>query len=162
MSTDWEQELATFLTELVAVQGRVLDFLRRKRTCLANADAEGLAALVPEGEMIQRELQSCLEKRSKLLEKAEKAGVPADSIRSLAAITGCSGKLSRRISEANHNMRLLQIHTITNWMLSQRALIHLSRLIEIIATGGQPAPTYQEKGGPTCEAPQGTLLDQSV
>lgn len=162
MRTDWEQELAVFLTELIGVQARLLDYLRRKRTCLANADAEGLAALVPEGESIERELQTCLDKRSRLLQKAEAAGFPADNIRALASTVAPMGGISQQIAKINHNMRLLQIYNLTNWMLGQRALIHLSQLIEIIATGGQPSPTYQKRGSPSFEVSQGTLLDQSV
>ena len=39
-------------------------------------------------------------------------------------------------------MRLLQHHSLTNWVLVQRTLIHLSQVLEIIATGGRLKPTY--------------------
>ena len=44
--------------------------------------------------------------------------------------------------EAAERSRLLQHQSLTNWVLVQRSLLHLSQLIEIIATGGRPKPTY--------------------
>ncbi|MGB9689318.1 flagellar export chaperone FlgN [Thermogutta sp.] len=162
MGTDWERELADFLNELITIQGHVLAYLREKRTCLANADAEGLAALIPRCEYIQSRLQQCLDRRSALLNKARQEGFSVDNVRTLAESAGVSRAVSGRLAEAAHNMRLLQIHNLTNWMLNQRALMHLSQLIEIVATGGQRAPTYEKRGAPACESVQGSLLDQSI
>lgn len=162
MGTDWERELADFLNELITIQGHVLTYLREKRTCLANADVEGLAALVPRCEYIQSRLQRCLDRRVELLNKARQEGFSADNVRTLAESAGVSRAVSNRLAEAAHNMRLLQIHNLTNWMLNQRALMHLSQLIEIIATGGQRAPTYEKRGAPVCDGVQGSLLDQSI
>jgi hypothetical protein len=46
------------------------------------------------------------------------------------------------IREAAERSRLLQHQCLTNWVLVQRTLLHLSQLIEIIATGGRLQPTY--------------------
>jgi hypothetical protein len=53
-------------------------------------------------------------------------------------------------------MRLLQNQSITNWVLAQRSLLHVSQLLEIIATGGRLQPTYGE--GETVNA-VGSLQD---
>jgi hypothetical protein len=42
-------------------------------------------------------------------------------------------------------MRLLQHQSLANWVLAQRSLLHVSQLIEIIATGGRMQPTYGDK-----------------
>ena len=39
-------------------------------------------------------------------------------------------------------MRILQHHSLANWVLAQRSLLHVSQLLEIIATGGRMQPTY--------------------
>jgi hypothetical protein len=53
----------------------------------------------------------------------------------------------------------VQHHSLTNWVLVQRTLIHLSQMLEIIATGGRMKPTYGE-GGRTDAG--GSLVDQAA
>jgi hypothetical protein len=55
---------------------------------------------------------------------------------------GKSGKLGQEVKEAAARMRLLQHHSLANWVLAQRSLLHVSQLLEIIATGGRLQPTY--------------------
>jgi len=47
-------------------------------------------------------------------------------------------------------------------MLNQRAIIHLSQLIEIIATGGQRRPTYHYDTNYSDADSAGVLVDQNV
>ena len=56
-------------------------------------------------------------------------------------------------------MRLLQNQSITNWVLAQRSLLHVSQLLEIIATGGRLQPTYGE--GETVHS-VGSLVNQEA
>jgi uncharacterized protein with gpF-like domain len=143
MSTVWESELAGFLTELSAVQSESLDVLARKREALVSADREGLAAVSEEeGRLIER-LQGCLTRREALLKRAAEEGLPSDSIRTLAkTVSGSRGELAGRANQAAIHARLLQHNSLTNWVITQRTLIHLSQMLEIIATGGQLRPTY--------------------
>jgi hypothetical protein len=39
-------------------------------------------------------------------------------------------------------MRVLQHHSLANWVLAQRRLLHVAQSLEIIATGGRMRPTY--------------------
>ena len=61
--------------------------------------------------------------------------------------------------EATARMRLLQHHSLTNWVLVQRTLIHLSQMLEIIATGGRLKPTY---GKDDSVNSGGFLVDQAA
>jgi hypothetical protein len=54
---------------------------------------------------------------------------------------------------------MLQHQSLANWVLVQRTLLHLSQLIEIVATGGEKPPTYQ-RSGPV--AASGALVDRAV
>jgi hypothetical protein len=56
-------------------------------------------------------------------------------------------------------MRLLQHQSLTNWVLAQRAVLHVSQLLEIIATGGRLQPTYGD--GDTLHN-RGSLVDQEA
>jgi hypothetical protein len=56
-------------------------------------------------------------------------------------------------------MRLLQHHSLTNWVLAQRSLLHITQLLEIVATGGRLQPTYGK--GASSHA-RGALVDQEA
>ncbi len=162
MHEEWERELAKFLQEVTTIQGRLLDLLQRKQRVLAAADTDGLTALALEEGTIEEELKECLARRAKLLEKAASQGLPADRITNLAGAVGASRQLKRQLAEAAHQARLVQIHNLTNWMLNQRALIHLSQLIEIIATGGRRHPTYHYDTNQSLPETQGVLVDHNA
>jgi hypothetical protein len=68
-------------------------------------------------------------------------------------------KLTPTMREATARMRLLQHHSLTNWVLVQRTLIHLSQMLEIIATGGRLKPTY---GKDDSVNSGGFLVDQAA
>jgi hypothetical protein len=63
------------------------------------------------------------------------------------------------IREATNRTRLLQHQSLTNWVLVQRSLLHLSQLIEIIATGGRLKPTY---GNGSDRQSSGALVDRAA
>jgi hypothetical protein len=161
MEAVWESEFAGFLTRLSTVQEKTLDVLVRKEKMLAHADLAGLAALTNEEEELVAGLQECLRQREDLLERARREGHQAKDLRSLA--TTLTGRAPSRIKEqmrrASHRSRLLQHHSLVNWVLVQKTLIHLSQLLEIIATGGKLQPTYH-KDSP---APVGgALMDRAA
>jgi hypothetical protein len=54
---------------------------------------------------------------------------------------------------------LLQHESLTNWVLVQRSLLHLSQLIEIVATGGRTQPTY---GNGSRRLSCGALVDRAA
>ena len=163
MDTAWESDLAKFLTELSAVQDESLEILTKKRESLVAADTEELNAIGKQEEKLIERLQECLKRREELLGRAAHEGLPADSIRSLTAALPDHEKagLVDQVSQAAGRARLLEHHSLVNWVLVQRTLIHLSQMLEIIATGGQIPPTYEkEKREPLPVG--GVLVDQKV
>ena len=161
MESAWESELASFLTELSAVQDESLEILTQKRELLVAADVDGLAEVTRREQGLIERLQGCLERRAKLLERAGQEGLPSESIRSLAAALpdGEKKELTDQLNEATGRTRLLRHHSLTNWVLVQRTLIHLSQMLEIIATGGRLQPTYGE-GQPA--GASGALVDRAA
>ncbi len=161
MKTSWDSELAELLTKLLAVQDELLKILTSKRELLASGDLEGLAALTTqEGELVGS-LQECLEKRAELLARAEQEGLPSGSIRELtdALPRDQRGLLKEQTQRASGRARLLRHHSLTNWVVVQRTLIHLSQLLEIIATGGRLQPTYGEAAPVNAS---GSLVDRAA
>jgi len=161
MDTRWDEEVAGLLTNLSTIQEGLLEVLSRKRELLLASDKEGLAAIAKREQQIISELEACGDRRKSLLQRAEQDGLPSDSLRSLtAAMPPKRGNpLSSKIRETAAQTRLLQHQSLVNWVLVQRTLVHLSQLIEIIATGGRSKPTYG-KGGES--DPSGSLIDQAA
>ncbi len=157
----WETKLADLLNELTAVQDELLDVLTEKRKLMVNNDAPGMARMVPREQQLSERLQDCHLRRGELLKAAAQHGLPGESLNQLAtAVDRQSGKsLGKQVREASARMRLLQHHSLTNWVLAQRTLLHLSQMLEIIATGGQLKPTY---GKGSLLASSGALVDQEV
>jgi flagellar biosynthesis/type III secretory pathway chaperone len=162
MTTDaWETELAEFLAELSAAQDELLAVLNRKLGLLKVADAAGLEQLAPSEQALADRLQSCYQRRLDLLDRAKQRGLPGDSLRALSgAIPGERRKqIQAQVDQAAGKSRLLQHQSLTNWVVVQRTLLHLSQLLEIIATGGRLRPTY---GTGASVATGGALLDHAV
>jgi flagellar biosynthesis/type III secretory pathway chaperone len=161
MTDSWESQLASLLSDLLAVQDELLTLLTKKRELLLNADTAGLAVLAPHEERLLSTLQGCLTRREELLARANREGLPAADIRSLTAALPSVQRqqLHGQVQLATARTRLLQHHSLTNWMVVQRTLIHLSQLLEIIATGGRLQPTYGE-GAPVNAS--GSLVDRAA
>ncbi|MGC3967096.1 MAG: flagellar export chaperone FlgN [Pirellulales bacterium] len=160
-SQNWELEIAGYLNELSTTQDELLDVLRRKLRMLSTADRDGLQSLGELEQAISERLQACYQKRCEMLERAEQEGLPAANLQVLsAALPGKQRKqLEARVAEAAGKTRLLQHHSLTNWVVTQRSLLHLSQLLEIIATGGKVCPTY---GREESTSTGGALLDRAV
>ncbi len=159
---EWLGGVAEFLNAVSATQDDLLSVLTEKRRCLMAADAEGLASLAEREEALAERLRQCQEQRAELLLQARDQGRPGENLRAVTASMPDSAQrkvLRERIVRSEERARLLEHHSLTNWLLAQRTLIHLSQLLEIIATGGRLQPTYG-KGAPP-EA-SGSLVDQAA
>jgi hypothetical protein len=158
---NWEQELATLLGELSSVQDELLSVLVAKKDCLAGAELETLAELQVRELALGERLQACHHRRGELLAIAKEQNLPGESLGQLAATLPPRqrDKLGKQVKDSQNQMRLLQNQSITNWVLAQRSLLHVSQLLEIIATGGRLQPTYGE--GETVHS-IGSLVNQEA
>jgi flagellar biosynthesis/type III secretory pathway chaperone len=141
---DFEAEVGSLLDELSSAQAELFEVLDQKRRALTTADVPTLAALQPREEQLLLRLTQCQERRSELLAAAKREGLPSENVAKLAmkAGGGKASKLGSRVKETAARTRLLQHHSLANWVLAQRSLLHVSQLLEIIATGGRIQPTY--------------------
>jgi hypothetical protein len=124
-------------------------------------DHEGLATIADEEQRLLGVLQECLARRQALLNRAAAAGLPSGSIQALSSALPALNRepLGRQVAAASSRARLLHTQNLTNWIVIQRTLIHLSQLLEIIATGGRPQPTY---GTIEPSHSHGSLLNQEA
>jgi flagellar biosynthesis/type III secretory pathway chaperone len=161
MNDNWESEIASLLTELAAVQGDLLGLLAEKWQILARGDHDALLAIAGREQQLIDRLNACHQQRQQLLARAANDGLPSDSIRGLSAQLSPEGRsrISPSIKQAAERGRILQQQCLTNWVLVQRTLLHLSQMIEIIATGGRPMPTYGDGSDRACA---GALVDRAA
>lgn len=143
---DFEGDIGRLLSELASVQEELLAVLGEKRRLLASGDVPAIEAIQDREAALVARLQACQQARAELLARAGAENRPADSIGSLAASLRAPqrDKLGKQIQQSRLKMRLLQNESLTNWVLAQRLLLHVSQLLEIIATGGRLKPTYAE------------------
>jgi uncharacterized membrane protein len=83
-----------------------------------------------------------------LLVQAGTAGKPAKSLRAAARDLPPAERrnFEPRMQAAKQKARLLQQTALTNWVIAQKTLLHLSQMLEMIATGGRLQPTYGMMG----------------
>ena len=161
MEDIWESEIGNLLGELSIVQTTLLETLNEKRQLLAKGDHAALSAMAGREQELAQRLQACHEQRQQLLARASAEGLPADSIQSLSEQLPADSRnrVNAVIREATGRTRLLQHQSLANWVLVQRSLLHLSQLIEIIATGGRTKPTY---GKGSESGASGALVDRAA
>ncbi len=159
--TEWEHELADLLGELMTVQTELLDVLTAKREAVGRNDLQAVDDLRPRAEQLLNRLQACHDRRAQLLQFAAEQGLPSGNLSKLAARATPShrDKLGKQVKESAARMRLLQHQSLANWVLAQRSLLHISQMLEIIATGGRLLPTYGP-GEPTFTG--GALVDHQA
>jgi hypothetical protein len=162
---DWETAIAGLLAELSSVQEELLAVLAEKRDRLGSVDLDGMNELQAREQALCDRLQACHVRREELLAQARCEGLPADSVTSLAkGITAQANgpereKLRKELAASTSRMRLLQAQSLTNWVIAQRSLLHVSQMLEIIATGGRLQPTYGVGEG---AHPSGGMLDHEA
>lgn len=156
-----ERELASLLQDLSQVQDELLDVLSRKRQMMADGDQRGMSELQSTEQQLCDQLEHCHARRAELLRTAAEQGLESESLGGLASMLKSPerGGLRKEVKRVSARMRLLQHHSLANWVLAQKALLHLSQMLEIIATGGRLQPTYGKRGGLDA---RGSLVDQEV
>ncbi len=161
----WEQALPELLEELSSVQQDWLAVLVDKQQLLLNPTAEtSLRELQSREQELLARLQACHEQRERLLARAEQQGKPHENLRLLTAALpegAARQTIQGKLDSAQQQLLLLRQRNLSNWVLHQRSLIHLSQMLEIIATGGRLQPTYEKEGGGQ-GAPTGVLVDEEV
>lgn len=168
----WESQIADYLDQLMAVQAECLGLLRAKQAAVAAMDLAQLTTLQAAASTLVQKLESCLARRNQLLAEASRRGLSAASLHELVRelppeerdLAG-RHQLEDRFRAISWEWRLLQHQAVANWLLLQRSLLHISQLLEIIATGGQGVPTYSigvSQGDSRPGELGGNLVDQRI
>jgi len=142
-----EPDILQFLRQLSAVQERTLSVLSRKQELLVKPDRDGLTEIAVEEQEVLAQLRQCLVRREEILAVARQSGGAAESIQVLCQrILPPRSESLRLVEEAARRSRLIQSQCATNWVMTQKSIIHLSHLLEIVETRGQGKSTYHRQG----------------
>lgn len=161
MPIDWEDELTELLDDLLVTQHQMLELLDQKRTAMTARNLEEIQRLQPLEEALCQRLLDCQQRRSEMLEVAQQENLPVQNLSMLGqTVTKDQGsEIPKKVVEANNRSIRLKHQSLTNWIIAQRNLLHVSQLLEIIATGGGKTPTY---GGDGESGQNGFVLDQEA
>jgi len=156
-----EQQTAEFLRHISDVQSELLQVLNQKRDLMIANDLEGMQQAQECEQVLLARLQDLQDSRQELLSTAGERGLPADSVKSLvkALESPEDRNMTRQAAQAGNAMRHIQNETLTNFVLAQQTVIHLSQLLQIIATGGKIKPTYEADNASN---QGGTLVDHDA
>jgi len=160
-SASLEQQTAEFLRQVSDVQAELLQVLNQKRELMIANDLEGMQQAQDSEQVLLARLQDLQDSRQELLMNAGERGLPNNSVKSLArALEDPNDRsMTRQASEAGNAMRHIQNETLTNFVLAQQTVLHLSQLLQIIATGGKIKPTYEADNASN---QGGTLVDHDA
>ncbi len=163
---DWETALTTLLDDLLQTQQAMLEILDRKRTAMVRRDLEQIRDLQPQEELLCEQLNACQQRRNDLLALARTVNLPDDNLeqlsRSVSLVHG--EQLQEKFSNASSRSILLKHQSLTNWIIAQRNLLHVSQLLENITSGGRGTPTYEKTsaGRAVARPVGGFVLDQEA
>ena len=153
-----EHNILQFLHQLSAVQERTLSVLSRKQSLLVKPNQEGLLKIAAEEQEVLAQLKQCLARREEILATARHQGHAAESIQVLCRrILPPRSECQRLVEEAARRSRMIQSQCVTNWVMTQKSLIHLSQMLEIVETRGQGKPTYHRQGEKESGSPGGFI-----
>lgn len=164
MSSIWWDEVFRLLADLEQIQIEMEQLHMVKDRALAAPKAEQLTPLAQlEGELAQR-LQTFTVERTRLLAKARQHGLPGDSLQALAGAIGGAQQAAalERIELAQVRSARLRRHSWSHWLIAHRCYQHYTEMLELIAHGGQKAPTYSTTQTATSKGRTGVMLNANL
>ena len=160
----WQTELIAFLEQLQAAQNEIMALADKKRQLFGNNDMVAIANMVADEQSGVVKMRECLAKREKLLQYAAAEGLPSESIEVLAkeVVPKSNEEFYRLFRSTQYQTRLLQRHNLTNWIIAQRSVLHVSQMLEIIATRGLKKSTYTRKHVKNIGTSGGSIVDKNA
>lgn len=132
-----------FLKQLISAQDTTISVLQRKQKLLVNPNQAALDAIGKEEQSVLQKLGDIQQQREKILVQGRQEGVEAASLQEL-----CEKKFpnhfdcQRLLVSTGQRSRQIRYLALSNWSMTQRSMIHLAQMLEIIETKGQGKTTY--------------------
>lgn len=156
------EEIARFVNVFAEAQQALLTLLVEKRQVLVTADGVRLAELNAAEQKLTGRLEALIVWRSRLLKASAGQGCVGESLSDVLIELDdpLSIELRARLPQLQRLSAALRQETWIQWVISQRCERHYGEMVEVIARGGQAAPTYEER--PAGQSTGGAVLDAAV
>lgn len=157
----WRKQLTDFLESISRSQKETIALLERKHERFKTNDLAAIAEMAKEEQAATERMKQCLTEREKLLQYAAAEGLPAQTIELLAraVVPYTDEEFFALLDTVKRQTQLLRQHNITNWVLTQRGMLHNSQMLEIIATRGRMQSTYTRQRQRHIGSTGGSLVD---
>lgn len=133
-----KQRLAEYLADLDAIQDRVLDQLAQWQMDVAQPNSLGQLSGNLQGNAAIENLRALVARRDELLKLAQSQGIAVSTLRELAAhLDDPQKSLTTKVSLLKRKMERMHHASLGHWISCQKAWLHYSDLVELIATGGR-------------------------
>ncbi|GHT33706.1 hypothetical protein FACS1894214_5360 [Planctomycetales bacterium] len=143
-----KETVLDFLRELTRVQEKTAEVLQRKQKLLVSPNKKDIELIAAEEKTVLESLSDVLSKREVIIAQGKERGIAADSIKELCEkLLPVDFECMRLISIAKQQSRSLRYLALANYAMSQRSLIHLNQILEIIETKGLGHTTYSKHNG---------------
>jgi hypothetical protein len=163
MSDALVADVRGYLRSFEATQEELGELYRLKRTALIEARAGDLMRITESETKLAFDLKDQLGRRRQILQQSKSAGLPDDSIRALVAALHpeIRAELEPQIERAHATASQVRRESWIHFIIAQRSLHHFNELTDLIAHGGQKAPTYSRSRGQEATS-GGAILDASA
>lgn len=143
-----KESILDFLRQLADAQDKALGVLQRKQTLLVRPNKVELDACATEEQNALELLRKAIRRREEILLDAQNRGYEADTIEILCEkIFSNSSEYRPSLDAVMEQTRQIRYLALANWTITQRSIIHLSQILEIIETRGQGKTTYSPQNG---------------
>jgi|GEM_PF-5973772 len=159
-----EKQFDTLMDDILDVQSDLFAAISEKRKALIETDIDAITALIAREETLAGKLNECSERREVLLKIAKKVGVKAASVRAVVSSLPSKNRasLEAKIGKIERQAKMLKSQNLTNLLVIQKTLLHLSKMVEIIATGSPEKTIYSNgQSGSTSDC-SGKLVDHAI
>lgn len=158
-NSELKTELELYLHDLETTQAHMTDLMQQQQIRLVSPNPEELVEFNSRGTQALATFQNLVERRAKLLSRAQSCGYTVQNLEELARRLGFDRALAKRFQKLKHQSDLLMRTSFSQWVACQKATLHCRQLIQIIANGGRQ--TLQSASGKG-RSPGGAILDASV
>jgi len=150
-------EILDFLNQLLEAQTQTLTVLHKQQTILVRPTKETAATVSVDVEEALETMQQVLNRREELLTSARLQNIRSDSIEQLCEhFFSHNFDVQKLLIEAKNRTQQIHLLAYTNWTMTRKSQIHVSQILELLATRGRGKTTYQprSKGGTSSSGSQ--------
>lgn len=132
-----------FLQDLATTQAQVIVVLQEKQSLLVCPDKKKLEEITPKENEVLNLLHQIQLQREQILQEAANQGAPSVSIQEVChALFPTDLQVQRLLETTTQGSQQIRYLALANLTMTQRSIIHLAQVLEIIETRGQGKVTY--------------------